>query len=153
MPDIIKVFMGRNEKFAAKLSNQTTFLYKHKAYRRKFKRWVNFTSFCFRFRDEARVWACVWWGVVTASHVPGAWCPGPAALSYRYQEPGPGDVLQASVRARISNSKHITSVLIIITRNLITVSENGAPRTDQSVSPASPFSDKRGRDMWGSLWN
>ena len=27
MPDIIKVFMGRNEKFAAKLSNQTTFTY------------------------------------------------------------------------------------------------------------------------------
>ena len=57
------------------------------------------------------------------SRVPG-WCPGPAALSYRYQEPGPGDVLQVSVRARISNSKHLTSVLIIITRNLITVSEN-----------------------------
>ena len=27
MPDVIKVFMGRNEKCAAKLSNQTTFTY------------------------------------------------------------------------------------------------------------------------------
>ena len=56
---------------------------------------------------------------------------------------GPGDVLQVSVRPGISNSKHITSVLIIITtrdtRNLITVSENGARRTDQSVSPAIPL--------------
>lgn len=52
---------------------------------------------------------------------------------------GPGDVLQVSVRPGISNSKHITSVLIIITRKLITVSENGARRTDQSVSPAIPL--------------
>ncbi len=64
---------------------------------------------------------------------------------------GPGDVLQFSVRPGISNSKHITSVLIIIiTRNLITVSENGARRTDQSVSPAIPLVTRE-REMWASL--
>ena len=50
---------------------------------------------------------------------------------------GPGDVLQVSVRPGISNSKHITSVLIIIiTRNLITVSENGDRRTVQYPQPS-----------------
>ena len=45
------------------------------------------------------------WSPHRMCRVPVSWAG--ASVLYSYQEPGPGDVLQVSVRPGISNSKHI----------------------------------------------
>ena len=60
--------------------------------------------------------------MVTASHVPGAWCPGPAPLSYTVIRNQDQEMFSRSQSVPGFLTVNTSSVpVLVITRNLITI--------------------------------